>query len=255
MNITTLKERIEKANAKIEKKENTIVKKTASIEKKSAYLMKKYGWDIADRTSFISYIKEKGYDDEQASDISWTISQIEWLEEDIQRGGREIEETKKTIAKYESQLAGEIERESILLREVPECMRRMQEELAEKWDRWDIDYRNTLRKAYKEMSYREFIEKYRYAGYEAMQATDENIHKSNMRDAKGFIIQLYYRVKNVTGEVTNWAGIRLETGAWGYPTLNGIVIGKEGKAEVESILAGGYNIQRLHIRTIVHDIS
>ena len=41
MKIETLKERIEKANAKVEKKQNTIVKKTAQIEKKYTILVKR----------------------------------------------------------------------------------------------------------------------------------------------------------------------------------------------------------------------
>ena len=55
-----------------------------------------------------------------------------------------------------------------------------------------------------------------------------------------------------TGEITSWAGIHLEAGSY-CAVLNGYVEGKEGRARVESILAGGYNIQRLHIRVLVKE--
>ena len=67
------------------------------------------------------------------------------------------------------------------------------------------------------------------------------------------IINLYYRVRNITGEIVDWSGISAEVGTQGFPVLTGYVIGKEGRAFVETILAGGYNIQRLHIRVLVHE--
>lgn len=75
------------------------------------------------------------------------------------------------------------------------------------------------------------------------------IAKENERDARVLIIDLYNRIKTVTGEVTEWADIRVSGNA-----LNGFVVGKEGRAKVETTLAGGYNIQRLHIRVLVHSI-
>ncbi len=216
MTIETLRERIQKANIKIEKKQKTMEKKQAQVEK--------------------------------LGNPEGRCSEAYWLSQDVKRLAREIEETKKTIEKYEKQLAGEIEKESIFVREIPESMKCMQDELVAKWDEWDISKRNVIRKDRSEMNYKEFFRKYN--GYESTQLinmSDEEIHEANMKDAKYFIIDLYNRVKAITGEVTDWSGVHAVGTA-----LNGYIIGKEGRAEVESILAGGYNIQRLHVRVLVH---
>ncbi len=248
MKISTLKERIEKATQKIEKKENTITKKTAQIEKKYKALEKLGVKDPAEHD------REEFRDAENWHDIFWTYADIENLKADIIRGGKEIEETKATLAKYEAQLVGEIEKESIFLKEIPEVMIRLQNELVETWDAWDKDRKARIRKAYDELGYSKFVKSYSYADYEFMSKPTEKIHSDNERDARALILDLYYRVKDVTGEVTDWSGIEATIGTGGFTVLNGVVIGKEGRAKVESILAGGYNIQRLHVRVLVHEI-
>ena len=232
MKLETLNERLTKANEKVAKKQNTIVKKTAMIEKKQNMIGK-----ITDE-----------------NEIYWTKCDIENLEDDIKRLEDEIAETKKTIAKYEAQIAGETEKEAIFLKEIPESMKEMQNQLVEVWDTFDMDRREQMREEYNTLGYAKFFRKYSYNDYELRHMTDEQIHNSNMRDAKELIIDLYYRVRNITGEVTDWSNIHTAQGTWGFTVLNGFVIGKEGRAKVESILAGGYNIQRLHVRVLVHAI-
>lgn len=57
------------------------------------------------------------------------------------------------------------------------------------------------------------------------------------------------RVNQIVGTITDASN--LSVGAKG--DLNGIIIGDEGKAKVTTIGAGGYNIQRFHFRTLVHE--
>mgnify|MGYP003298741862 CR=1 FL=1 len=247
MKIETLRDRIEKAKAKIEKKSGTIVKKNRQIEKKYDALRKLGVEDPGEH-----YKGE--FNEPFNSDIYWTYDEVEELTFDIGRLQKEIVEIEKTLAKYEAQLTGEIAKEEILLNEIPEIFNSLRDELVAEWDRWDLVRREDLKKQYRELGYKVFFERNTRAGYEFMYKTEEQIHATNVQDAKLLILDLYYRVKGITGEVTDWDGIETEIGTHGFTVLNGIVIGKEGRAKVESIYAGGYNIQRLHVRVLVHSI-
>ena len=93
------------------------------------------------------------------------------------------------------------------------------------------------------------MKKNKHTGYDFMRLSNLEIIENNEKSAKALIIDLFYRIRHITGEVTDWTQIFCSNNA-----LNGIVIGKEGRAKVESILAGGYNIQRLHVRVLVHSV-
>lgn len=229
MTTTELKNRIEKKQAQIERKHNTITKKEKLITKKQNEIEKM---------------------DADSPEARWLKCEIEMLKEDIKRNTEEITECEATLEKYEAQLNGEQEKEATFINEVPETMKTLEKELITEWNRSDIERREWLRKERQELGYAEFIQKHHRSGYEFTMKTNEEINKANTKDARLFVLDLLNRVKAITGEVTSWDGITLTYGNT-FPVLNGYVTGKEGKAEVESILAGGYNIQRLHIRTIV----
>ena len=232
MNIVTLNERIAKAEETIAKKTATIAKKTALIEKKTAQI-------------------EKTTDE---NDRYWLECDVRHLKEDIARSESEIVEKGKTIENYRKQLAGEIERQDLLAKEVPETLKTLQTELVTEWDAFDKKRRQRMIDDYYSMSYRDFCVKYRGEDTDLRHKTDEQIHESNVRDAEGIILNLVNRVKSITGEITDWAGMRLAPNNMGWSILNGRVEGKEGIAYVESIGAGGYNIQRYHIRVLVKQI-
>lgn len=84
--------------------------------------------------------------------------------------------------------------------------------------------------------------------------TDEQIHAANVESGKRIILDLVNRVTKITGPVRDWSGLHVTSGNGGGAVLNGVVIGEEGKARVESIYASG-PVQRLHIRTLVKEIK
>lgn len=226
MKIETIQERITKAEERITKKRGTIAKKQKLIEKK--------------RNS-ISKATE--------SEASRVESEIEWLEADISRLQKEIPEIESMIEKYRGQLEGTVERERIFLNEVPEDFKSIQAELIARWDEYDKRHRDVMRQKAIEMEFMDFVKAYGYAAYDFRLKTDEEIHEANVNESKGYVLGLYYRIKDITGKVTSWNGIHANGVA-----LNGIVTGEAGRAKVETIEAGGYNIQRLHVRTLVHSI-
>lgn len=229
MKIETLKDRIEKAKEMINKKENTIIKKTKMIEKKQNQI-------------------EKAKEDNEKY---WLEADIRSLEDDIKRGKKEIEAKKETLTKYELQLKGELEKESLYVKEMPSQFKQLQEALVERWNEWNKNRKATLIEKYKELGYKSFIKEYSYNDYDFMKIDDKKLEATNEKEAKALIIDLYNRVKEITGEVESWEDVHATQGAQGMVVLNGTVKGKEGVAQVESILAGGYNIQRLHIRVLV----
>ena len=147
-----------------------------------------------------------------------------------------------------------MERVSVLITDMPDILRELQEELVMRWDKWDMERRDKIIADYRELDYKEFSKKYTHAEVVFKGKSDEQIHDDNVQSAENLIIDLIYRVRKITGEITDWSDIRASAGTGGFTVLNGTVIGKEGIACVESITAGGYNIQRLHIRVLVHSV-
>lgn len=236
MKIETLSERITNVENKISKKQLTIAKKQALIAKKQ------------------QLIEAKGLvnsDSPEALTLRWDI---EHYTEDISRLEREIAETTLTLDNYRKQLTGLMERVSVLIKDMPDVLRKLQEELVMRWDKWDIERRDKIIADYRELDYKGFSRKYTHADVVFKGKSDEQIHDDNVQAAENLIIDLIYRVRKITGEVIDWSNIRSTAGTGGFTVLNGTVIGKEGIACVESITAGGYNIQRLHIRVLVHKI-
>lgn len=238
-----MNERIEKKLAQIEK----IQKKVIRLEKDcSAEEIKIANQFKTDYPGWVRYHKEKN--------LSWFGSGYE-----LRRALSELETAKAQLEKIQKQEEVKKAKEDSL-NDMPEALKKFAEKMEMIWNEYDKNEREFLKRRYKEYkdtypelgkAYHEFLKAYKYSGYAKMSVTDEEIEKENKKAVDALILNLFNRVIEKTGKITDAAGLRVTTGNSGYAVINGVVIGEKGRAVVESIGAGGYNIQRYHIRTLV----
>lgn len=76
----------------------------------------------------------------------------------------------------------------------------------------------------------------------------EKLAKDLENDANDIYDDIIERTNKITGKITDASNLSI--GAKGE--LNGYIIGEKGTAKVNTIGAGGYNIQRFHFRTLIH---
>ena len=70
-------------------------------------------------------------------------------------------------------------------------------------------------------------------------------------EKKAKIIDMMARIEGITGKITDAAALHI--GMKG--DLEGVIIGEKGTAKINTIGAGGYNIQCYHYRTLIHEIT
>lgn len=273
MTTAEIKEKLAKAEEVVTKKENTLKKYEAKVEKLKNIILDN-GWDLdAGRYQLHD---ENGDMTDEAHDCYWTFCDYEHALDDIRRTKEAIEEKKAVVDKWKNKLA-ETEQKNALVEQFPEIFKEFQEHVIEMWDEWDKNRREFLRKEYAKLeeeetkekenasmqerrsiigAFKKFINLYRYAGYEFMHISDEEIHKANVKASERLILNLWNRISEIVGEVTDYSGLHITQGnEWEGTVINGIVEGTNGKALVETIGAGGWNIQKFHYRTLVKRIK
>lgn len=185
----------------------------------------------------------------QWSDWFDAYCKVENLEDGIEGVKKKLAEKQKTLEKWNKKLE-EINAENKKLDEIPEQLKKLQHELAEKIINYRIAHREQMYKDDKEMSYEDFRKKYSYREEEYYMGRSDGdfkqmVTKDANAEAKGWVLNLISRVEKKVGEITEWK-------LWfATNSLNGYVGGTKGTAVVETILAGGYNIQCLHNRVLV----
>lgn len=199
--------------------------------------------------------------EEVKSDIDYNLS-LYWSDKEygIKEKQKEIEQLNETLNKYQTQLETELAKEASI-ENLPQLFKDFMDRTVERWDIWDIQKLNNIKSIYRDNTKpynerRQILEEYYGRGwYDFMYNTEKSIHEQNVKDAKNIVLDLINRVSLYTGEITDYDYLRLDVNNQGYCIINGIVIGKKGKAKVESIEAGGWNIQRWHIRVLVKEVK
>jgi hypothetical protein len=241
MKVADLKIKVQKAEEAVQKAQKTIERHAIQMEKKLNVILE-HGWDPEDR-----YCREGTPEHNEAY---WAICEYETKVEDVKNATKKLEDKMRILNNWKERLVAAEAKERKFLMEVPECMKTMMNQLITMWDEHDKTRRDALKESYRNARYAEWVKKHTRADYEFMHLTDDQIHGLNVMAAEDLIMDLYNRINAITGEVTDWDGIH-----YGGKALNGEVHGQLGSVRVESILAGGYNIQRLHIRVLVHEIK
>lgn len=235
MTSAELKAKMEAAQAKVEKVKKTIERHEKGAEKKLAVLTKN-GW-----LPNPSLYRSANYD------AYWAACEYESKLDDIKTATKKLADAEKVVqnwqAKYEKARAQENKIETTL----PEILKEMRDQLTKIWTKADIEKRTEMRQVKSELDYLAFRKEYSFAEEESLNKTDEQFEMQNRKEAELWVWDLYNRVIAEVGEVTDFSGICFRGKA-----LNGFVRGTKGAVNVETILAGGYNIQKLHMRVILH---
>lgn len=245
MTIQELQERISKKEQDIAKKEKNLVKYVVSDE--FTAMCDRY-FKTGDRSELEAYKKSRNA----------------WCLPEYYSKRRELEDAKATLAKYYKQL--EVAKDKAnTLSEMPAVLVEFKDYLIEKWDKYDEWKKATIKEEYKTQprGIGQEYHKWQYemrnrwgiGWYDFMYLTSEQIHNQNVKDAETLVLNLINRTIEITGKIIDCNALYLDQDNSGFTIINGVVIGEKGKARVESILAGGYNIQRLHVRVLVHPVK
>lgn len=100
------------------------------------------------------------------------------------------------------------------------------------------------------MRFSQDVRRLRLEGLPGNPRFDQYLDKMLSDEVRSKRLDLYYRCVNAVGVLTDVSGLAVGDNG----SLNGHVIGEQGKANVETIYAGGYNIQCLHYRVLVKPV-
>lgn len=272
MKIETLKDRIQKAEETISKKKNTVSKKIKTISNKEAKI-RKLGFEPAEAM-------ELGWSsDQKENEASWLAVDIKNLEEDIERLHKEIAETEKRLAGYQEELQVVIDKENnrniqviidFLENWKTESNKFYHESLPkylEARDRWKKEDKELHDKRWHgnldREGKRKVMEEQRRNSEMFTQAWGwiipfvyaDNIREEELTKALNeeadrkydFIVE---KTTSLVGQITDATHLYIANNG----NLNGFIIGTTGKINVQTISAGGWNIQRFHFRTLIHKV-
>lgn len=212
MATTTRQDKILGTIARVEKR---LTKLRAMTEKE---IIKKYGYSDPSKVSEEENTRHAHY---------WHNCDIDSAVEQLENNQRKLAEAKRLDAKEDAKTQ-KVELRKQTIEDAPQTLKTFADSLCKEWTKWYIENRE------KNHDWR----------------TDEQIAKDCRKDADWLLLDFMARTEKKCGKLTDTRWLRIDNANWGI-CLNGWVEGEKGTARVESVVAGGYNIQRRHIRVLV----
>ncbi len=243
--IKTIKQEIEKAQAWLAKKEETTKKHIEKVQAKGYLKDFNYNEITSDTKSYVWNEADKATEEKAIKTVINSIWTIYNAVTDVMEKQKFIERyTNKYLPKYEKMLA--------------EFGEKTEAQIAsEKMKQAEKDVNQLVKKEYKNWSCKsldEWLENYRKDLLEWIQNSKDlkDYQRSrSLNDLDNLVDEQRYNIiLRSYKHVGKLIDIKFShIGADG--SFNGTVIGEKGTANMQTILAGGYNIQRLHYRIIV----
>ena len=275
MDINKAKERLDKVTADIEKRQAMIDK----IEQKMAKLRDKVPADVWDsetdtlvktgRGCLYDYRNEPFFDDlDKLYDLAYQkremISKLRELEQKLEGAKTVYEKAQQEDAKFSDVppileeliealrikfLEADLEAKDKIIETLGKD-RKAEQDYFEEQRRNGVDHpewRGVPNSLYRKYS-KELKKQMGKVRYDFLyHATEEDIEKACAKEAKDYVRNLWYRIKDIVGDVVDYGHLYLSG-----PAINGPIYGTKGNVRLETILAGGWNIQRLHYRVLIH---
>ena len=258
MDVKTLEKRIESAKNEIQKIEKSIERKKKEKQKNDNEINKRYesgDFDKEKRDSILSY-KEKDFNRE----VLYLNKKIKEVEDKIQKYNSQLEEEKTKESNRNIQVILDFlenwKRDAFnfyveSLDRYRQDYKKLKEKIAElKINGWNLRVNREIVKLQDEFKQIwRFLIPYLEIGKNSL---DENRLKRELdKETKVKYDSLVFKIQETVGTIIDVSGLYIANNG----QINGIIKGKKGNARVETIEAGGYNIQRFHYRTLVIPIK
>lgn len=288
--INTLNEKVQKALENVEKRKATVVRHEKQLEKKIKALAKK-GCNV-ENLDLDNLDAVKWDENGKSYDWYWEACDVASKVSDIKGANKKVLEAERVLKNWQDKLEVESQKQQFLNNQAPQVILDFLAKWKENAFNWHVkryaDYKEFVKQLNEEVKQAKEslgIEPHRvpsraqqkvlkeleldYSSVEKRKAnfagavvlkmsqyySEEErlayLEKTLEKERVAKILDLIERITHVTGTITDATGLRISP----QGNLNGIIVGEKSNAKVETIGAGGYNIQCFHYRTLVHELT
>lgn len=179
--------------------------------------------------------------------MKYNIAQedIEYAQKQLKRLNEEYEQAK--IKETDQPKIAPISNE-----EIPQVLKEYQETLENELFEEDMRLKRMYQEDYSTLGYEKYRQKYTgmisFAD-DLRYASEEKIRNTSKKRANQFITNLYRKIKEKVGNIKYCALY------FNGRDINGRIYGENCDLHLTTILAGGYNIQRLHNRYLIKEVK